>query len=480
MPRQDLIQYRRGTAVSWASANPVLAPGEVGYDTTNNEVRVGDGISPWVELESIVGTPGAPGADGSDATVVVYANAAALNNVITSEVGRLDVANMRTAFPTIPTTIIGDGAASVLVTTAVQDFSGLSAYDMVTQSFPISNAGYGPGFAMRTGYVTDGAGPVVWQNPWAVYSLQVPYVGASVRVVTTGFGEFYNSQEIASGVTGGAVPVRDVNGQLPVPSTPTASSHAASKAYVDALPGVFDHTAISSIGFGDGTWNQGVVRLNSPTQNPQVVQFTDTGADAPHVGMWTYFDMPLTQAVSLTVSGSGVTLNGGTSTISIPAGSAWGFRTQVTAVNTWRVDIFWKASAALAPAGTLVQRDPSGRYQATYPGVNDDVATKLYVDNNAVRYLTSYAGLDADFSTSHWGRVNTDDASTKFGLSLGDYTYGTYLYENHQGWDVADKRYQLQIVHVVDPATGGVTKVKRTRNRPNGSPWGAWSAWTLA
>jgi hypothetical protein len=50
------IKLRRDTAANWASANPVLALGEPGYDTTNNELRVGDGVTAWAGLESISGS----------------------------------------------------------------------------------------------------------------------------------------------------------------------------------------------------------------------------------------------------------------------------------------------------------------------------------------------------------------------------------------------------------------------------------------
>lgn len=55
MPRGDLIQYRRGLAEEWAAADPVLADGEVGFDRTAVEIRVGDGTSPWSALDAIGG-----------------------------------------------------------------------------------------------------------------------------------------------------------------------------------------------------------------------------------------------------------------------------------------------------------------------------------------------------------------------------------------------------------------------------------------
>jgi hypothetical protein len=49
------IKLRRDTAANWTSNDPVLALGEAGYDTTNNELRVGDGTTVWSGLESIGG-----------------------------------------------------------------------------------------------------------------------------------------------------------------------------------------------------------------------------------------------------------------------------------------------------------------------------------------------------------------------------------------------------------------------------------------
>src|SRR5690554_1817418 len=58
MPRNDLIQYRRGTAEQWAAVNPVLADGEVGFDRTNSQIRVGDAARVWSDLEPIGGISG--------------------------------------------------------------------------------------------------------------------------------------------------------------------------------------------------------------------------------------------------------------------------------------------------------------------------------------------------------------------------------------------------------------------------------------
>ena len=50
MPRNALIQMRRGSAVDWTSANPVLASGEIGLETDTNKAKIGDGTTAWTSL----------------------------------------------------------------------------------------------------------------------------------------------------------------------------------------------------------------------------------------------------------------------------------------------------------------------------------------------------------------------------------------------------------------------------------------------
>jgi hypothetical protein len=38
-----LMQFRRGTASEWASANPVLSAGEMVLETDTNQVKLGNG-----------------------------------------------------------------------------------------------------------------------------------------------------------------------------------------------------------------------------------------------------------------------------------------------------------------------------------------------------------------------------------------------------------------------------------------------------
>lgn len=45
-----LIQIRRGTSAQWSTNNPVLGSGELGFDTTVKNFKVGDGVTAWSTL----------------------------------------------------------------------------------------------------------------------------------------------------------------------------------------------------------------------------------------------------------------------------------------------------------------------------------------------------------------------------------------------------------------------------------------------
>lgn len=48
------IQVRRGTTSEWNSANPILEEGEIGYNSTLGQIKVGDGDTTWSSLYYLV------------------------------------------------------------------------------------------------------------------------------------------------------------------------------------------------------------------------------------------------------------------------------------------------------------------------------------------------------------------------------------------------------------------------------------------
>ena len=44
------MQQRRGTATQWTTANPILAAGEIGFESGTNKFKIGDGVNTWSAL----------------------------------------------------------------------------------------------------------------------------------------------------------------------------------------------------------------------------------------------------------------------------------------------------------------------------------------------------------------------------------------------------------------------------------------------
>ena len=57
------LQFRRGSASDWSTANTVLAVGELGFETNTSQFKLGDGSTPW-NLLSYGGLQGSQGPAG--------------------------------------------------------------------------------------------------------------------------------------------------------------------------------------------------------------------------------------------------------------------------------------------------------------------------------------------------------------------------------------------------------------------------------
>lgn len=82
------MQQRRGTAAQWTSANPVLAAGEIGFETDTNKFKVGNGSTAWASLTYFV--------DGSiafDSAEVTAAINSAIDAVIDAAPNTLNTLN---------------------------------------------------------------------------------------------------------------------------------------------------------------------------------------------------------------------------------------------------------------------------------------------------------------------------------------------------------------------------------------------------
>ena len=122
MPAQTVIQIRRDTATNWTTTNPTLASGEIGFDTTNNQIKIGNGSTLWNALDYASGgasvqisetAPADPDAgnvwfNSTDGRAYIYYDSVwvDLNPGIAGPAGKFTVS---ATAPTTPTPTEGDG-----------------------------------------------------------------------------------------------------------------------------------------------------------------------------------------------------------------------------------------------------------------------------------------------------------------------------------------------------------------------------------
>lgn len=68
------IQLRRGKAAFWTDENPTLHLGEPGYETDTKKLKIGDGETPWRELEYFDGLSIDPGMGDATAMELILAH----------------------------------------------------------------------------------------------------------------------------------------------------------------------------------------------------------------------------------------------------------------------------------------------------------------------------------------------------------------------------------------------------------------------
>lgn len=75
-----LIQVRRDTAANWASANPTLAAGELGFESNTGAIKIGDGSTAWASLPYLRATEPTNNADTAKTTGYVGIPQVVLNS----------------------------------------------------------------------------------------------------------------------------------------------------------------------------------------------------------------------------------------------------------------------------------------------------------------------------------------------------------------------------------------------------------------
>ncbi len=65
----SIMKVKRATAARWASEDPVLADGEIGYEKDTRKMKLGDGTSSWTQLSYLAADGSGTGVAGQAATI---------------------------------------------------------------------------------------------------------------------------------------------------------------------------------------------------------------------------------------------------------------------------------------------------------------------------------------------------------------------------------------------------------------------------
>jgi hypothetical protein len=148
MAVQTKIQLRRDTASNWATAQtaagatPILAAGEVGFDTTNNKFKIGDGVTLWGSLKYQSDASLLSGDATGLATITTSGDVTVGGNLtvngsvtsINSTTITVDDKNLELASVASPTDITADGAGITVKGTTDKTFNWVDATDAWTSS----------------------------------------------------------------------------------------------------------------------------------------------------------------------------------------------------------------------------------------------------------------------------------------------------------------------------------------------------------
>ena len=140
------MQQRRGTAAQWTAANPILAAGEIGYETDTSKFKMGNGSSAWSALTYFANTTALEALlnDGAPASLnTLNEIAAAINDdpAFFTSIGQsiaTSIANNIETFRLDTTDIHGIADTSALATKSYAD-TAVSTHESDTSVHGIAN-----------------------------------------------------------------------------------------------------------------------------------------------------------------------------------------------------------------------------------------------------------------------------------------------------------------------------------------------------
>lgn len=271
------MQQRRGTASEWTSANPVLAAGEIGFETDTHRFKIGNGSTAW-NSRAYASPASTAVVDHAALTTSVHGIENTANLVVTSDLASLAPLAGPTFSGTVTlpnTTSIGDVSATELsyvngVTSAIQtQLDGkLASATASTTYAPLSGPSFtgtvtlpnttsiGDVSSTEIGYVNGVTSAIQTQLDAKAPTANPTFTGTVSGVTKThvGLGSVDNTTDANKPVSTATQTALDLKANIASPTftgtvtlaqAPTSDLHAATKLYVDNVAaGINFHEAV--------------------------------------------------------------------------------------------------------------------------------------------------------------------------------------------------------------------------------------------
>ena len=275
------MQQRRGTAAQWTSANPILASGEIGFESDTSKFKIGDGVNHWADLiyfasaaeiaDLIDGAPelldtlnelaAAVGDDPSFFTTVA-SNLSAHSSDTTSVHGIANTADLATTAQ-VETNI------AAAITTATGSFEGYADSAVSAHSSDTTNV-HGIANTADLAYAQDLADDI---EAHRLTTTDIHGIADTTELATKDYvgDAITNSATDFSLLAGNGIDWNTVDGQFEIDSTIATESYADSAAS-SAVSTAISSLTSASVGLGNVD--------NTSDANKPVSTATQTALDA--------------------------------------------------------------------------------------------------------------------------------------------------------------------------------------------------------
>ena len=218
------MQQRRGTAAQWVSTNsgngPVLAPGEIGYESDTNKFKIGDGTNHWINLDYFMDADSTTNPQFGSSIKFEGATANAFETTL--EVAE-PTADRTITLPDASGTVVLANSATGAVT-----ISGDLTVSGTTTTINSTTINATTGLVFEGATANDHETTISVIDPTADRAIQFPDAAGTVALVS----DVTERLSKAGGQMTGSIDLNLVTKIINMP-VPTADTDGASKVYVD-------------------------------------------------------------------------------------------------------------------------------------------------------------------------------------------------------------------------------------------------------